>query len=400
MTTTGPYYRHTDPDDPATAWTTHRNRSDLAFWTSQAPADNTDIDTYTSHLAARTATTRTTAFTWLSIITLLRDYPRLRTHNHHLGLLDLPRLTAIEHSLIAVTDPEIITEIDIRLTDFLTPTRPAQILPGAKTIRRFLRQLLSELDPPAAEHDTDPIAHGLNFRNNGNGTTHLYATLPADEATEIHTILTAAAAAAEITLQQALLGLIRGEHPCPKVVFNLYGPAGGAPTYLAGAGYLDDRQARAWWERVTHTRDMDAAATTVTQAYRPSEEIIRVVKGRDGSCRGPEGCTVDAEACDVDHVINHAEGGVSASWNLQALCRRHHLMKTRGDLQVRMDAKGVCIWRYPGGDEVITYPQGPLTTSGRLFAQSFAQHRTQRINNRRQTASTPRPTTTEQEPPF
>ena len=194
--------------------------------------------------------------------------------------------------------------------------------------------------------------------------------------------------------------MLRGTHPTPKVVFNLYGPAAGTPTYLAGAGYLDDRQAARWQERITHTRDMDLAATASTPAYRPSEQIIRVVKGRDGSCRGPEGCSVDAEACDLDHVRNHDQGGITAPWNLQALCRRHHLMKTRGDLRVRMDAAGVCVWTYPDGDEVTTYPQGPLTGSGKLFAQSFAQRRAQRIHHRRQASPVPRPAPTHEEPPF
>ena len=119
-----------------------------------------------------------------------------------------------------------------------------------------------------------------------------------------------------------------------------------------------------------------------------------------GSCRGPEGCSVDAEACDLDHVRNHDQGGMTAPWNLQALCRRHHLMKTRGDLRVRMDAAGVCVWTYPGGDEVTTYPQGPLTGSGKLFAQSFAQRRAQRIHHRRQASPAPRPAPTHEEPPF
>ncbi|QGU06525.1 hypothetical protein COCCU_02855 [Corynebacterium occultum] len=98
-TTPHPYYRHTDPTDPAAHWTTHRNRQDLTFWTSVTPDDDADIDTTTSHLAARTSLSTTMTLTWLSIVQLLRHYPVLAAHNHDLGLLDHPRLRAIEHAL-------------------------------------------------------------------------------------------------------------------------------------------------------------------------------------------------------------------------------------------------------------------------------------------------------------
>ncbi|WP_231598752.1 HNH endonuclease signature motif containing protein [Corynebacterium occultum] len=93
------------------------------------------------------------------------------------------------------------------------------------------------------------------------------------------------------------------------------------------------------------------------------------MKSRDGTCRGPEDCGIDAEACDVDHVLNHTDGGPTTPSNLQCLCRRHHLRKTRGDLNLVMNA------------------------------QSFMQRRAQRVNKRR-TAPTPEETTREEEPPF
>ncbi|QGU07315.1 HNH endonuclease [Corynebacterium occultum] len=140
-------------------------------------------------------------------------------------------------------------------------------------------------------------------------------------------------------------------------------------------------------------------AHTTTLAYRPTEEIIRAVKSRDGTCRGPEDCGIDAEACDVDHVLNHTDGGPTTPSNLQCLCRRHHLRKTRGDLNLVMDAQGVWSWTYPDGDVVVTHPRGPLSRPSKLFAQSFMQRRAQRVNKRR-TAPTQEETTREEEPPF
>ena len=94
------------------------------------------------------------------------------------------------------------------------------------------------------------------------------------------------------SLLGSLLDLLRGTELTPRVTFNVYGPATGFPEYLAGAGWLDDDQSSAWVERVTDIRDMDEAETETTAAYRPTKGIAAAVRGRDGTCRGPEGCAV------------------------------------------------------------------------------------------------------------
>ncbi|WP_197088432.1 HNH endonuclease [Corynebacterium occultum] len=70
-------------------------------------------------------------------------------------------------------------------------------------------------------------------------------------------------------------------------------------------------------------------------------------------------------------MLNHTAGGPTTPSNLQCLCRRHHLRKTRGDLNLVMDPQGVCSWVYPDGDVVVTHPRGPLSRPSKLFAQSF-----------------------------
>ncbi|MCT1606914.1 HNH endonuclease, partial [Nesterenkonia massiliensis] len=49
---------------------------------------------------------------------------------------------------------------------------------------------------------------------------------------------------------------------------------------------------------------------------------------RDGTCQ-VAGCTVPAENCDIDHIQPHPDGPTRGD-NLQALCRRHHRIKTAG----------------------------------------------------------------------
>src|SRR5690606_4369138 len=79
--------------------------------------------------------------------------------------------------------------------------------------------------------------------------------------------------------------------------------------------------------RIGAADDARAALT-----YRPSADLARRIRLRDGTCRHP-GCAIPAEACDLDHVVpfDHADperGGHTTEANLAAMCRRHHRFKT------------------------------------------------------------------------
>jgi len=62
-----------------------------------------------------------------------------------------------------------------------------------------------------------------------------------------------------------------------------------------------------------------------------------------------------ASRTDLDHVVtfNHQRpehGGLTTVENLQALCRRHHQLKTHGDWSVRLSETGVnTTWTAPSG---------------------------------------------------
>lgn len=402
---TTPYYRCTDPTDPVAAWNTARNHTDLAFWRRMAPPDDEDVDTEISRLAGRSGQTRGNVLTWVSIVKLLEKYPLLTAHNDELGLLDFRRLRAIERGLLAVTDEDIIAEVDRRLVAYLTPTKANQQLPGHKTIASTIRKILAELDPTAAEPEDGPDREGVDFSSSGHGETVITVTVSEDKGKEIREILDQLTAEKQArgekraSLLGSLLDLLRGTELTPRVTFNVYGPATGFPEYLAGAGWLDDDQSSAWVERVTDIRDMDEAETETTAAYRPTKGVAAAVRGRDGTCRGPEGCEVDAEDCQLDHVVNHADGGATTVTNLQSLCTRHHNMKTGRRIAAAMDADGVVTWTYPDGSTVVTVPNGPLARHNRRFGQTFAQRRAKRIAERR-AAHRPEQQDAEEEPPF
>jgi len=88
------------------------------------------------------------------------------------------------------------------------------------------------------------------------------------------------------------------------------------------------------------------------------------IRMRDGTCRHP-GCSVPAQACDVDHVIafntkDPELGGPTTEWNLVCLCRKHHREKTFGTNAYRSGPLGELVIITDTGHEHRTRPKGPL----------------------------------------
>jgi hypothetical protein len=103
-----------------------------------------------------------------------------------------------------------------------------------------------------------------------------------------------------------------------------------------------------------------AVPEPVVIGYRPTEAMIRTVRGRDGHCRFP-GCTVAAKFCDLDHVIAWREGStLTRVSNLICLCRRHHRTKQLRRWSVRMLPGAVVEWTDPTGRKRLTHPVNHL----------------------------------------
>ncbi|WP_440220375.1 DUF222 domain-containing protein [Dietzia sp. MNB45] len=135
--------------------------------------------------------------------------------------------------------------------------------------------------------------------------------------------------------------------------------------------------------------------------YRPSAELARRIRLRDGTCRHP-GCAIPAEACDLDHVVpfDHADpqrGGHTIEANLAAMCRRHHRFKTFSDWIYDLHPDGTLTVRTPDGSTMLTRPSGPLAEYRREQARAETEAWT------RQQRRSPGPTGDEQadaEPTF
>ena len=108
--------------------------------------------------------------------------------------------------------------------------------------------------------------------------------------------------------------------------------------------------------------------------YRPSAQLARRIRLRDGTCRHP-GCAIPAEACDLDHVVpfDHADpqrGGHTIEANLAAMCRRHHRFKTFSDWIYDLQPDGTLTVRTPDGTTMLTRPSGPLAEYRREQARA------------------------------
>jgi hypothetical protein len=95
--------------------------------------------------------------------------------------------------------------------------------------------------------------------------------------------------------------------------------------------------------------------------HDPPAWMRELVILRDDHCVFP-GCTRDARACDIDHIIPYEDGppGQTHPDNLACLCRRHHRAKTAGAWRYHRTAEGHYLWRGPYGRSYLVTPDGTV----------------------------------------
>ncbi len=128
---------------------------------------------------------------------------------------------------------------------------------------------------------------------------------------------------------------------------------------LVGYGPIDRTSARTLaghahaWEVISIEATTGAVLTV--DRYRPSEQMRRLLGARDTHCRFP-GCRVPLARCDLDHTIDAARGGPTATDNLAHLCRSHHTLKHHSGWRVQQETGGVLRWISPAGRTHIDRP--------------------------------------------
>jgi hypothetical protein len=121
----------------------------------------------------------------------------------------------------------------------------------------------------------------------------------------------------------------------------------------------------------THLRRLVTDPTTGTaidlgrSRYEVSALLRRWITARDRTCRFP-GCRRRASRCQVDHIDPWDDGGPTDAANLQALCTRHHQLKThRGWRATRDPSTGRTTWTSPLDRQYLVDPEPvPVTAPG------------------------------------
>jgi hypothetical protein len=90
------------------------------------------------------------------------------------------------------------------------------------------------------------------------------------------------------------------------------------------------------------------------------DRLKQVLRVRDGTCRFP-GCRTNAVISEIDHTTPWAQGGATDHDNLEHLCRRHHMFKTKGFWKACQPSPGIIEWTSPGGRKYRTEPHLTLT---------------------------------------
>ncbi|MEH6819232.1 MAG: DUF222 domain-containing protein [Dietzia psychralcaliphila] len=356
---------------------------------------------------------------------------------------------------MATVDPEVLPLVQQGVVDdYLAASEAGERL-GAQAIRDAVDSIIARYDADGIRRRKEDAsrARGVRINKGADGMSTLSATLATEEAAVLaeaidqraaeHAAADADAAAAHAAAAEAagetppdlgchyskaerradaLLSLVCGDslHPGspgqppaplrPKVTVIAPGNSGDG----AGDGTGDDCGAQVEFTRTGQAAlqallDMlvtsdgasfekvdprVGAADDARRAlkYRPSAELARRIRLRDGTCRHP-GCAVPADDCDIDHVrpFDHADparGGPTEECNLMCLCRRHHRFKTFSDWIYDLQPDGTLTVITPDGATMMTRPSGPLGAFRREHArdESRAWDRQQQRN--------PDPTTT------
>lgn len=128
---------------------------------------------------------------------------------------------------------------------------------------------------------------------------------------------------------------------------------------IDGVTSADASALRRWLHEIPDIRFRRLITDPVSQTlldcgrstYAPSAALRRFLVVRDGRCIW-EGCEEPAVTCDIDHAVPWDQGGRTDRDNLNAYCRRHHLLKTFEGYRMARGDDGVWLLVTPTGETV------------------------------------------------
>ena len=421
----------TERDEPVSNLARQRNIVDIDICLTVAPDGDDDVDSHLAAVATRLGLSRGKAARYCDVGTMLRRMPKVLDACRS-GAWPHERLATIAAAIAAVSDDNL-AAVEDRFVAYLRPRKDFQALPGPRVFARELRRIVEAIEPISTPPDDEPkpiVGESYGADNEGAGDFgQLIVVLRKDRLAEFDATVRAIRDAKanngkdgnECSLPDALMALCRGEGEGVSVTMNVYvdgtntnisssnagatdttansagtGTATNASTaatttrtaneadvqvWLDGAGWLPKYLTTQWLSRAATVR---LSSDSATGGYVPTDAQKARVRGRDGQCRFP-GCDVPAHRCQIDHVVDYdpthttdVGGGVTATWNLQCLCQRHHNLKTSKHWRAVMHADGSVTWvDHSGHVFATTVAHGPIAHIGR---QTFSQRATRRAS--------------------
>lgn len=263
-----------------------------------------------------------------------------------------------------------VTALEARVLPRAPEQSPAQF---AQSVRRAVLRL----DPRTQADRREEAVAGRRvcFTPQGDGTTALWALLPAETAAALHGAIDTRADAlkaaddgrtADQRRADALAELVFGAtsvHARVNVTVSLATLLALAdePAELERYGAIPAELARALAFDVTGTwrrlllDQADQVVDVGRSAYRPPTRLARMVVARQTTCVFPR-CRHIAARCELDHIQSWAAGGHTSAANLQPLCPRHHHLRHEAGWEVWRLPDGTTRWRSPAGR---TYDRPP-----------------------------------------
>lgn len=404
--------------------------ADIQLAKACTPNSDDDVENHASRICIRIGCGKSRAMMMCDIGLFLRKMPRISQLVLERGCFSLAHVYAMAMAVIAVDGAKCVP-VETDILSYLHPQRDNQALPGMRTFKRTLCEIVHKHDPLGVNDEEKPkdykASEYVAFEQSMDGNFgDISARLRKDRASEFMSILTSVRltetkAGRKCTWGDALMHLARGT-ATTKVVMNVYSalPGGAHPqpsasctshtnsshphsahansahadsphscptVWLEGAGWLDNVAAKEWLNRLT---DIRLSADSTVEGYTPSESQIARIRGRDGTCRFP-GCDVPATHCDADHIKpfdheNPQTGGPTSTANMHCLCRQHHNLKTHRYWEITAHADGTETWSSCDGTITArSLPTGPLAGFGR---QTFNQRLTRKAQTIRELNAT------------
>lgn len=357
-------YVHRNPNDLECLADKGQVQHDFHVWKARMIPedlrDTLDIEAYAATLAARTSYSQATIQKILLAMDLLvHELPRVWALQQRDWILSIDYLVAIApvFDKLTVAEKE---QVDPYVAYLLVPQFENQEWLGPRKLRALIDDLIHavlELPVPVAiegrKVDVRPTAAG-------NSAINAVVDPITGEVLEKAIATVQNAAPEPITKADALQQIVAGNVDVSVRVNTIrvdLGDGSLGPIFLPESGFLSQPDLETWAAVLRDGVDVTDIQDHVTLAYEfvPNQKLLATI--RDETCRFP-GCKRKASKCDMDHAVNHADGGPTSLKNNQRLCRSHHNMKTAGVFDYVPFDNGVAWYILPDGTTVTSLPTG------------------------------------------